>query len=61
MSTLKTLRDEDEKVDFWNNVDFGVIRRQKIDESNNFGDKGTTFVDELGYSVEDVNQILGLK
>ena len=61
LSTLKTLRDEDEKVDFWNNVDFGVIRRQKIDESNNFGDKGTTFVDELGYSVEDVNQILGLK
>ena len=60
LSTLKTLRDEDEKVDFWNNVDFGVVRRQKVDESNNFGDKGTTFVDELGYSVEDVDQILGL-
>lgn len=58
LSQLKTLRNEDEMIDFWNNVDFGVIRRQKVDESMKIGDKGFTLVDELGYGQADIDRMM---
>lgn len=57
LSSLKELRNDDEIVDFWSNVDFGVIRRQKIDESLKFGEQDVTLVDNLGYSDEEVAEM----
>lgn len=58
LSTIKMLRNEEEMVDFWQNVDFGIISRQKINESIKKSQDLSTMPDELGYSDSDVEALV---